>query len=427
MKLKQRKRGGLLLLALCLSLGALAYFPTEAFAQTAPPFPGASTVTVSSLAELNTAIADSSFSSVATVIKLTDDIDLGGTVVTIPLGAQIMLESADASRKTLRQDGTDCVIFMEPNSTLYLDGISITGGVNNPSPAPPLAFLGGGISCPVQGGTLALLGNTEIYGNTAPQAGGGVFFSGDSLYIEGSVKIHDNSSGGMGGGVCAQGGDVSIGDNARIYNNQAVDGGGVYAVNITNAFLISGSTSISGNTASGDGGGIWIDDPATLAISAPASFSGNRASAAFEPTSPLFTGAGIAWTAPFTWGDNNYDINTTDTSTPVFLVVLDANGGTVYPAVMRSDADGKLVGLLPTPTRLAYRFVGWFTSANGGVQVDANTVFAANTTIYAQWDYVGIPPTGDNEMALLWLCGMLASLGSIVVFPHMRNQKAKAK
>lgn len=45
---------------------------------------------------------------------------------------------------------------------------------------------------------------------------------------------------------------------------------------------------------------------------------------------------------------------------------------------------GKSYGTLPTPVRVGYDFLGWFTEENGGVRVDETTV-AAFPTLYAHW------------------------------------------
>ena len=43
------------------------------------------------------------------------------------------------------------------------------------------------------------------------------------------------------------------------------------------------------------------------------------------------------------------------------------------------------MGTLPTPERSGYAFAGWYTAADGGTAVTADTVFDANTTLYARW------------------------------------------
>ena len=73
---------------------------------------------------------------------------------------------------------------------------------------------------------------------------------------------------------------------------------------------------------------------------------------------------------------------------PTYTVTLHANGGSVSPASMTTGADGKLASL-PTPTRSSYSFNGWYTEKNGGTKVTTDTVFSANTNVYAHWTYTG--------------------------------------
>ena len=73
---------------------------------------------------------------------------------------------------------------------------------------------------------------------------------------------------------------------------------------------------------------------------------------------------------------------------PTYTVKLNANGGSVSPASMTTGADGKLASL-PTPTRSSYSFDGWYTEKIGGTKITTDTVFSANTTVYAHWTYTG--------------------------------------
>ena len=73
---------------------------------------------------------------------------------------------------------------------------------------------------------------------------------------------------------------------------------------------------------------------------------------------------------------------------PTYTVTLHANGGSVLPDFVTTGADGKLASL-PTPTRSSYSFNGWYTEKIGGTKVTTDTVFSANTTVYAHWTYTG--------------------------------------
>ncbi|MBE6717398.1 MAG: hypothetical protein E7573_10820 [Ruminococcaceae bacterium] len=67
-------------------------------------------------------------------------------------------------------------------------------------------------------------------------------------------------------------------------------------------------------------------------------------------------------------------------------VSFNANGGSVNEAI-KTVYYGQLYGELPTPTRQHYSFLGWFTEAEGGTEVTAETAVTAlaNQTLYAHW------------------------------------------
>lgn len=65
-------------------------------------------------------------------------------------------------------------------------------------------------------------------------------------------------------------------------------------------------------------------------------------------------------------------------------VTFDAGEGKVDAETARTDKDGKLAEL-PAAVRDGYTFEGWFTAAEGGDAVTAETVFDKDTTVYAHW------------------------------------------
>ena len=67
-----------------------------------------------------------------------------------------------------------------------------------------------------------------------------------------------------------------------------------------------------------------------------------------------------------------------------YTVTFNANGGSVSPTT-RTVSGGAAVGTLPTPVRTGYAFLGWFTAAEGGVQVYATTTVGSSVTYYAHW------------------------------------------
>ena len=78
-----------------------------------------------------------------------------------------------------------------------------------------------------------------------------------------------------------------------------------------------------------------------------------------------------------------------------WVVMLDANGGSLKSSPRKVVKGGEVMGHLPIPTLDGYEFVGWFTAVDGGDEVGAQTVVTANMTIYAQWK--ALPPRLWNE------------------------------
>ena len=97
------------------------------------------------------------------------------------------------------------------------------------------------------------------------------------------------------------------------------------------------------------------------------------------------------------WIPNTYD------------VTFDATGG--YSETTTAEVTyGSAYGTLPSPTRIGYTFVGWFTASSGGTQVTAATTVAtaADHTLYAHWTKdeicVVLDPNGGNiAPSSLWV------------------------
>lgn len=68
----------------------------------------------------------------------------------------------------------------------------------------------------------------------------------------------------------------------------------------------------------------------------------------------------------------------------VHKVSFDAGEGKADAETARTDKDGKLAEL-PGAARDGYTFEGWFTAAEGGDAVTADTVFDKDTTVFAHW------------------------------------------
>ncbi len=76
-----------------------------------------------------------------------------------------------------------------------------------------------------------------------------------------------------------------------------------------------------------------------------------------------------------------------------YTVTLNANGGSIsvdgnsVTTTSKTVTFGSAYGTLQKPTRTGYTFDGWYTAANGGTNITANTTvtLAGNHTLYAHW------------------------------------------
>jgi hypothetical protein len=159
----------------------------------------------------------------------------------------------------------------------------------------------------------------EISGNSA-EKGGGVYNFFHSLFsLTGNGVISGNTAE-MGGGVCMDS-DFNMKGGVISGNKASGNGGGVYVGN--GVFNVTGGK-ISENTATDNGGGIWIDMEKLeqLFVSNGATFSNNYASAAYDRDTAHDNvynsqiGNKVTWSTPFSQGYNNYDISYTK-GTPV--------------------------------------------------------------------------------------------------------------
>lgn len=71
-----------------------------------------------------------------------------------------------------------------------------------------------------------------------------------------------------------------------------------------------------------------------------------------------------------------------------FIVTFDGNDGT--PSVGSMTTTNQKLSSLPSASRSgSYSFDGWYTEKSGGTKITTDTVFHANTTVYAHWTYTG--------------------------------------
>ena len=83
----------------------------------------------------------------------------------------------------------------------------------------------------------------------------------------------------------------------------------------------------------------------------------------------------------------DYDRSVTPPAPTEFIVTFDAGDGTSSVGSMTTT--NQKLSSLPSASRSKHSFDGWYTEKNGGTKVTTDTVFSANTTVYAHWTYTG--------------------------------------
>ena len=70
-----------------------------------------------------------------------------------------------------------------------------------------------------------------------------------------------------------------------------------------------------------------------------------------------------------------------------YTVTFDGNDGT--PSVGSMTTTKQKLTSLPDASRSKHSFNGWYTEKSGGTKITTDTVFSANTTVYAHWTHTG--------------------------------------
>lgn len=317
--------------------------------------------------------------------------------------------------------------------------VNINGGVisNN------RATNGGGIYAASR--THFHLNGGEIINNTATGDGGGVYCSGLYSNADGRCKFNGST---ISGNTAQRGGGAYVRvcfigyQNCRITGNTATEaGGGLYLEPFASAKKIymgsvygDGGTIapyIYDNTVNSAQNNLYLSDPDTqIEFSAHMNtdggakigvyFTGITSSGASVLLSPLqinsesraklyldriFCDNPDYGQLEMQNDNGNYNLYLRSTASAV-KVTFAPNGGT-----LNAGEESKLVqpdspyGTLPTPTRVNYHFDGWFTAIDGGEKVEETTVMSSRAahTLYAHWTLLhehcicgGDVTTGDH-------------------------------
>ena len=92
-----------------------------------------------------------------------------------------------------------------------------------------------------------------------------------------------------------------------------------------------------------------------------------------------------------------------------FIVTFDGNGGT--PSVGSMTTTNQKLSSLPSASRSGrYSFDGWYTEKSGGTKITKDTVFHADTTVYAHWTYTGGGSSGYSYYTIKATAGTGGSI-----------------
>ncbi|MCL2807723.1 MAG: putative Ig domain-containing protein [Coriobacteriia bacterium] len=180
-------------------------------------------------------------------------------------------------------------VYIARSGSLSMSGGTITRNGANGG-VPFIIFEGGGI---YSLGTLSLSGTARIENNKG-SSGGGIAIFGGTGTISGAARVENNNASVDGGGVCINGGSLSISGGSFIGNSATRNGGAISVANYANL------------KTSGNSGIVFRNNSTPLGYFISTSSS--------DYTSTYLTNirhSPQAWSAPFTYGYNNYDISYT--------------------------------------------------------------------------------------------------------------------
>ena len=314
--------------------------------------------------------------------------------------------------------------------------VNINGGIISGNRATN----GGGIYA--SSGAKFHLNGGEIQNNVATEAGGGVYCS--NLYSQNTGRC-EFYGGTISGNTAKQGGGAYVRvcfigyRNCRITGNTAIEaGGGLYLVPFASKKIIyMGSVYEGGgeiapyiydNTVNSAQNNLYLSDPDTQIQFTACINTDADAKLGVYFTGITSNGASVlldylqinseSRAKPYherifcdnpDYGRleiqqdgeyyNLYLINTSDEVT----ITFDPNGGTLNAGdETKAVQHNGTYGEMPTPIRSGYHFDGWYTEKDGGTKVDANTSVATKEahTLYARWSEakfnITLDPNGGN-------------------------------
>jgi fibronectin-binding autotransporter adhesin len=203
-----------------------------------------------------------------------------GSAVDVSGGSRVILNSLVISGGTGFGAGVD--VLSNSHVTLSNTQVNFNAGSSGGG-----FYVGGGSVVTLTSGSLVYSntatvgGGAIVYGrlnaldtlsdfstNTASQDGGNVAVSGGTLYLN-NADVVAGTAGNRGGGIFAtQGAIITLTNSVFVGESSpccqgAVDGGGIYA-NASQVYLLGNTTSVVRNTATNNGGGVYLTNGSYL-------------------------------------------------------------------------------------------------------------------------------------------------------------------
>ncbi len=199
--------------------------------------------------------------------------DNGGGVFQRTIKGELKLDNSTIERNIAEDDGGG--IYQ------YLDGSKITL-VNKSMVSNNLANGNGGGIYINDHCTLKIESESSVISNLAKKNGGGVFVDDNDVSITlDNASITTNKANKAGGGIYhnARDGEVKLSNGSMINENEAKDGdgGGIYDYYNGTRFILNSRSAIFGNIASKNGGGLYLNDEASISMNDGSTIDYNQA------------------------------------------------------------------------------------------------------------------------------------------------------
>jgi hypothetical protein len=198
-------------------------------------------------------------------ITLRGRADNNAPLVTIEQTGSLVLENGAVVKDNVNVYGNGGGVYVSGGS------FAMNGGTIEKNTSSSTSYIGTGGGVYVNGGIFTMNGGTikeNVCGKPASLGHGGGVSIGAGSFIMNNGEISGNTAQSYGGGVCVNSGNLTV-NGGEISGNRAPYGGGAalsYLSGSPATIVLSGSGKITRNTASSNGGGVYVSN-GTLTVS----------------------------------------------------------------------------------------------------------------------------------------------------------------